>query len=110
MSEKEKKRKTGLGTDAFFQQPQSAEEEKPAAEAAAKEPEKARAKPEKLVATQQTGVRRQGAHYLVTLYQETLRGMEMLKVQAQEQGIEATYSDILDEAIRELMAKKGVTL
>lgn len=107
------KRKTGLGTDAFFKQPEAvAEEDRPeetreqreepeqvreskpkAQKPARKKPEKS--KPEKVRTT-------------VTLYPETLAAMEALKVEARKQGDKATYSDILNDAIRELVKKRKV--
>lgn len=96
------KKKTGLGTDAFFQQPQSGEEtkkernEKVRAQAttqAVEEP--AQEKPEKVRTT-------------VTMYPETRAGLEMLKIQELRQGNKVTFSDILDVAIQDLMEKRGV--
>ena len=46
----------------------------------------------------------------IMLYPDTLAGLDMLKVHARKQGGKATYSDILEEAIRDLMKKKGVTV
>lgn len=98
------KKKTGLGTDAFFQQSQSAKrekEEKEEEERVASQPtsqtteEPAQEKPEKMRTT-------------ITMYPETRAGLEMLKIQELRQGNKVTFSDILDEAIQDLMEKKGV--
>lgn len=99
------KRKTGLGTDAFFQQSEPSEDEKAAEK---KEPEQ-----EQEPQAEGKGPKRNKSEKVrttVTLYPETLAGMEMLKVQARMEGEKATYSDILNEAIRDLMEKKGVEL
>ncbi len=95
-------RRTGLGTNAFYQVPRNIEPEVeelelPAAPLTRNETPGEAEKPKKVRTT-------------VTLYPETLATMEMLKVDARRQGEKATYSDILDEAILDLARKKGVAL
>jgi hypothetical protein len=97
------KKRTGLGTDAFFQQPEPADEERlaeqqsPGQDPKPEDKQPKKSKSEKVRTT-------------VTLYPETLAGMEMLKVQARLEGEKATFSDILNEAVQDLMDKKGVEL
>ncbi len=80
-------RKTGLGRSAFFQG-------KPALETEATAEEK----PKKVRTT-------------VSLYTETMAGLEALKIEARkETGRKVTYSDVLNEAIADLMKKKGIEL
>jgi hypothetical protein len=96
------KKKTGLGTSAFFQRGQSGGEQ--GNEAAptvqeATEPAKPDSppKPKKVRTT-------------VMMYEKTLASMELLKVEARKQGIKATLSDVLEEAIQSLMEKKKLEL
>lgn len=87
------KKRTGLGTAAFFQARANQQEPTEQGEPQAAEPPK----PRKVRTT-------------VTLYPDTLAMMEMLKVEARRQGQRATFSDILEEAILILAERKGVTL
>ena len=98
------KRKTGLGAEAFFTTPETVE--------TASEPEE---KPESTKTTrkQQKKEEPQGPKHIRTtirLHTETFAALEMLKVQARKQGEKITFGDILDEAIKDLMEKKGVTV
>lgn len=81
------KKQTGLGTSAFF----SGSKKKPAADAAPETP-----KPEKIRTT-------------VMLSPEAYAGLEQLKSHARRQGQKATYSDLLDEAIRKLMVERKIS-
>ena len=84
----------GQGTGAFWQSgPRATQEAAEPARAAAPPP--APPKPKKMRTT-------------VTLYPDTLAKMEELKVQARRGGERATYSDILEEAINDLAAKRGI--
>jgi len=95
---KEKKR-TGLGKSAFFKN--TAEETtpdttKPAQPVEIPQAEVKEEKPRKVRTT-------------VLLYEETMAGLEELKVhERRAQGKKITYSDILNEAISDLMKKKGL--
>jgi hypothetical protein len=88
------KKRTGLGASAFFQrnQPDGDQQETAA--------------PVKLVARP----RLKKIRTTVTLYEKTLASMELLKVEARKQGIKATLSDVLEEAIQSLMEKKQLEL
>ena len=96
------KQKTGLGTAAFFQQSPEKEvakgkgEREEAKQDGATQMRKAQPKVKEKVRT------------TVTLYRETLAGMEALKIQERKTGNKATFSDILNEAIQGLMDKKGI--
>ena len=80
-------KKTGLGSKAFFQNRSQTETKK-------SEQEK---KPEKVRTT-------------VSLYTDTMAGLEALKVEARRvTGEKVTYSDVLNEAIQDLMKKKGIS-
>ena len=91
------KKKTGLGKSAFFNRSQ----ENGADEQARTTPQDVQTqepkKPKKVRTT-------------VTLYPETLASMELLKVEARKGGEKATFSDVLAEAITELMQKKGLAI
>lgn len=91
------KKKTGLGTSAFFT-PQADESDalssptEPVAEVKEKP-----AKPKKVRTT-------------ITLYPETLAAMELLKVNARRTGKKVTLSDVFAEAVDALMIQKGLSL
>jgi hypothetical protein len=96
------KKKTGLGTNAFFQRGQSGKDQEDAPVPAGQEgTETAKPapppKPKKVRTT-------------VMMYEKTLASMELLKVEARKQGIKATLSDVLEEAIQSLMEKKKLEL
>lgn len=86
------KKKTGLGTSAFFQE---AESDPATTVPEPTTPPQSVPKPAKIRTT-------------VTLYPETLAQLDMLKIHARQQGKKATYSDILREAIEEMIEKKGI--
>ena len=86
-----KKRQTGLGTNAFFQNISPGETDTPPPPASPAPPKS----PAKIRTT-------------VTLYPETMAQLEALKINARRQGTKATFSDILSEAIQDLAAKKGI--
>jgi hypothetical protein len=54
--------------------------------------------------------RRKKIRTTVTLYEKTLASMELLKVEARKQGVKATLSDVLEEAIQTLMEKKQLEI
>lgn len=81
------KKQTGLGTNAFF----SGSKKQTAEEAAPETP-----KQEKIRTT-------------VMLTPEAYAGLEQLKSHARRQGQKATYSDLLDEAIRKLMVERDIS-
>ena len=98
-----KKRQTGLGANAFFQNINAdatgkTDKTKPAPSAAP--PAKAPASPAKSKAPK--------IRTTVTLYPTTMAQLEELKINARRQGKKATFSDILSEAIGDLAAKKGI--
>ena len=86
---------TGLGTDAFFRTP-NVPEVKPTIPKHPGQTQEGEAPQSRKVRT------------TVTLYPDTLAALEMLKVYARKQGERMTYSDILDEAISNLIEKKGI--
>ena len=86
------KKKTGLGTNAFFQEAET-NHATTAPESAT--PPQTASKPAKVRTT-------------VTLYPETLAQLDMLKIHARQNGEKATYSDILREAIEGLVEKKSI--
>lgn len=95
-----KKRQTGLGANAFFQnigadKTDKVEPAPPAAPPAKASGSPAKNKPPKIRTT-------------VTLYPETMAQLDALKINARRQGQKATFSDILSEAIGDLAAKKGI--
>lgn len=96
------KKKTGLGTNAFFQQPQSAEEKEE------EQKETVETQPTAQAVEEPAPERTEKVRTTVTMYPETRAGLEMLKIQELRQGNKVTFSDILDEAIQNLMEKKGV--
>ena len=96
------KKRTGLGANAFFKQNQPADGQNATAEpvtpkAGESAQPAAPAKPKKVRTT-------------VTMYEKTLASMELLKIEARKQGIKATLSDVLEEAITTLMEKKKLEL
>jgi hypothetical protein len=96
------KKRTGLGANAFFKQNQPADDQSSTGEPASPRTDKATQpavppKPKKVRTT-------------VTMYENTLASMEFLKIEARKQGIKATLSDILEEAITTLMEKKKLQL
>ena len=91
-----KKRQTGLGTNAFFQNISPGETDTPPPPASPAPPKS----PAKRKATK--------IRTTVTLYPETMAQLEALKINARRQGTKATFSDILSEAIQDLAAKKGI--
>jgi hypothetical protein len=107
VSDKPKPRRTGLGTDAFFKPAQHNEPEQApppaledpgfqAASSPAQPAQKQAAPPDAKVKT------------TINLSAETLALLDALKINARKQKRKATYSDILDEAIRELARMRGV--
>ncbi len=86
------KKKTGLGTNAFFQETES-------------DPTTTLPEP---TTPPQTVSKAAKVRTTVTLYPETLAQLDMLKIYARQQGRKATYSDILREAIEEMIEKKGI--
>ena len=86
------KKKTGLGTNAFFQEAET--------DHTATAPEPA--------TPPQTVSKSAKVRTTVTLYPETLAQLDMLKIHARQLGVKATYSDILREAIEGLIEKKGI--
>jgi hypothetical protein len=116
----DKPRKTGLGAKAFFKQPssqpeqeltaerpaaqdQSAELSQPADQVQAATPAKKPAEDTKAPQPQSEKIKT-----TINLSSDTLALLDALKIDARKQRRKATYSDILDEAIRELATKKGV--
>lgn len=90
------KKKTGLGTSAFFASPTGDGAQTATAEAAGngtKQPEK----PKKVRTT-------------ITLYPETLAAMELLKAEARKTGKKVTLSDVFADAVDALMAQRGLSL
>lgn len=106
---KDKERRTGLGTSAFFQQRRSVESEPELEELALEAPtvEKAESIPDGGVEEPEKPKK---VRTTVMFPPETLAALEMLKVDARRQGQRATYSDILAEAIHDLARKKGIGL
>ena len=86
------KKKTGLGTNAFFQE---AETDNTTTAPESATPPQTVSKSAKVRTT-------------ITLYPETLAQLDMLKIHARQNGEKATYSDILREAIEVLTEKKGI--
>ena len=86
------KKKTGLGTSAFFQETES---DPTPTSSESTEKSQPVPKPTKVRTT-------------VTLYPETLAQLDMLKIHARRVGGKATYSDILQEAIELLVERKGI--
>lgn len=86
------KKKTGLGTSAFFQEAETDPTTTPPEPTTSPPPV---SKPAKVRTT-------------VTLYPETLAQLDRLKAHARQTGEKATYSDILREAIEVLTEKKGI--
>lgn len=108
----DKPRKTGLGAQAFFKPPVVQQEELPPApseEAPAPAPvselatSRKAAKKAKLPEPQAEKVKT-----TINLSSDTLALLDALKINARRHRQKATYSDILDEAIRELAKKKGI--
>jgi hypothetical protein len=98
------KKKTGLGTSAFFKRgpangdPDGQQVEETSIQPAQAEPKpKAPPKPKKVRTT-------------ILIYPETLASMELLKVEARKKGDKATLSDIIEEAVQGLMKKKKLEL
>jgi hypothetical protein len=86
-------KKTGLGKSAFFSRSESDNQEQ--------QPSPLPQQPKKPKKVRTT----------VTLSQETLDSIELLKLEARkESGKKITYSDILQEAIETLMQQKGLSL
>jgi len=101
-----KDRKTGLGTSAFFQQVATPTEEPAQPEA---HPATGQGAPPVPVAPDvKAAAEPRKVRTTVTLYPETLATLEMLKVHGRRQGVRATYSDILEEAILALAEKKNL--
>ena len=100
MSDKGKKRGGGLGKNAFFRQQEEDSEESVATPAKQDAKAKPKApKPEKPKKVRTT----------VMLYPDTMAGLESLKAHGrQTTGKLTTYSDVLNEAIHDLMKKKGL--
>ena len=86
------KKKTGLGTNAFFQEAETDPTTNPPESITPPSP---LSKPTKVRTT-------------VTLYPETLAQLDRLKAHTRQTGEKATYSDILREAIEVLIEKKGI--
>ena len=86
------KKKTGLGTNAFFQEAETDHT------TTASEP----------ATPPQTVSKSAKVRTTITLYPETLAQLDMLKIHARQNGEKATYSDILREAIEVLTEKKGI--
>ena len=86
------KKKTGLGTNAFFQEAET---------------DHTTTAPEPAMPSQ-TVSKSAKVRTTVTLYPETLAQLDMLKIHARQLGEKATYSDILREAIEGLIEKKGI--
>lgn len=91
-------KKTGLGTNAFFA---STEDEKTVETPVVEQPKAAKPKPPKKVEKVRT---------TVTLYPHTLAAMELLKAEARKDGVKATFSDVLGDAIDLLMKKKKLSV
>lgn len=104
-----KDRKTGLGTAAFFQQPGST-----VTPAASQAPVQTLERPGEIPTEGEHRPERSAApkkvRTTVLLYPETLANMEDLKIRARRRGDKATFSDILEQAIRMLMEKYQVEL
>jgi hypothetical protein len=102
-------KKTGLGRDALFKPTQPEPEATPLVEQAESG---AQARPQEREAAG-AGMPSKKAEKIrtsVMFYPTTLAAMEMLKIERRRQGDKATYSDILEEAVLDLLAKKGLTL
>lgn len=88
----EKKKKTGLGRSAFFvtdeEQGEAAVTETPTQPQPSKKIKKVRT--------------------TVTLYPETLEAMELIRFEARKTGDKVTMSDVLREAVEELLKAKGL--
>ena len=88
----EKKKKTGLGRSAFFvtdeEQGESEVTETPTQPQPSKKVKKVRT--------------------TVTLYPETLEAMELIRFEARKTGDKVTMSDVLREAVEELLKAKGL--
>ena len=97
------KRNTGLGTNAFFQTLESTKEESDQTE----RPGTAEIENTKPEEEQKTQVPKH-IRTTVRLYAETFAALEMIKVMARKEGNKITYGDILDEAIQEIIKKKGI--
>ncbi len=98
-----RKQKTGLGTAALFQTPSANQQLSTQQETETAEPPSTSQPVEK----QQEAVEAK-VKTTVNLSAETLALLDALKIQARKQKRKATYSDILDEAIRELAKQKGI--
>lgn len=98
------KKKTGLGTSAFFKH-SSSNGDQASEQVDAPTMQQAQESPQSLMPRKPKKVRT-----TVLIYENTLASMELLKVEARKQGVKATFSDIIGEAIQSLMEKKGVVL
>jgi len=104
----DKQRKTGLGTNAFFHPP-TQPEAPPTEEETLLEPEApapAARRPAKKA--RQLPPQSERVKTTINLPSETLALLDALKINARRSRRKATYSDILDEAIRDLARKRGI--
>ena len=109
----DKPRKTGLGAQVFFKPPVVQQEElpPPLAEEAPAPPA-----PVSELATSRKAAKKtkppepqaEKVKTTINLSSDTLALLDALKINARRHRQKATYSDILDEAIRELAKKKGI--
>ena len=98
----DRKRKTGLGTDAFFAPPKVEELKKK------KQPEELGEKKAERPPTLRTK-KSSKVRTTITLYPEDLATLEELKIfETRRQGKRVTYSDILADAINLLAKERGI--
>lgn len=98
----DRKRKTGLGTDAFFTPPRV---EEPEEEKRLEKPAEGRVRQRLSSKTKKSSKVRT----TITLYPEDLATLEELKIfEIRRRGKRVTYSDILADAINLLARERGI--